>query len=223
MDQVRVLTVDDHAIVRKSIQILLNTDSTIRVVGEANDGSEAVSQVKELQPDVVLMDLVMAKQNGIDATKYIKKHYPDIKVIILTTFEDETIVTSALKAGADGYMLKDADGEALIKAIHAAIEGKMPLHPSVTGYLLNGQKKNKYFQDNSQLTEREREILTLVAEGWSNKKIAESLNLAESTIKFHVSHILRKLDVANRTDAAVKATEMRMISTNGGTRIYSFD
>ena len=205
MNPIRVLTVDDHLVVRQGIRMIAGTDKTIQIVGEAKDGQSAFHQVKELRPDVVLMDLVMPNENGIEAMVRIKRDQPQIKVVVLTTFEDEDKIRAAMAAGADGFLLKDADGDALHKAIHTAYRGEMPLHPRIARHLF---KKNASSPDSTlntidDLTERERDVLEFVVKGLSNKEVARALSISEGTVKIHVSNILGKLHLANRTQAAL--------------------
>lgn len=211
MDLTRVLIVDDHAIVRKGIRMLLESEPVIQVVGEARNGQEAVSQVKQLQPHVVLMDLVMPGEDGIGATARIKSNYPDVKIIVLTTFNEPLKITAALRAGVDGYLLKDADGEALLQAVQAVQQGGMPLHPAIASYLREALERvdmNRLYS----LTEREKEVLQLVAKGLSNKEVAYTLSLSEGTVRVYVSHIFDKLKVSSRTEAAIQAAKAGLVS-----------
>jgi DNA-binding NarL/FixJ family response regulator len=212
MSQIRVLIVDDHAVVRKGIQMFLSTEPSIQAVGEANDGQDAVRKAISLQPDVVLMDLVMPKGDGIEAIAKIKGCVSNVKIIVLTTFKDGGRINAALQAGADGYLLKDADGDALLQAIHAVQQGNAPLHPSVARHLVSNVTQDKGADGISHLTEREKEVLRLVAKGLSNKAVARALNLSEGTTRIHVSNILGKLNALSRTEAAVKAVQLGLIS-----------
>jgi NarL family two-component system response regulator LiaR len=182
MSQIRVLIVDDHAVVRKGIQMFLSTEPCIQAVGEAEDGQEAVRQAKSLRPDVV------------------------------TTFKDEARVNAALQAGADGYLLKDADGDALLQAIHAVQQGNAPLHPCVARHLVSSVTQHKGEDVTRHLTAREKEVLRLVAQGLSNKAVARALHLSEGTARIHVSNILGKLNALSRTEAAVRAVQLGLIS-----------
>jgi DNA-binding NarL/FixJ family response regulator len=211
MKQTRILIVDDHVIVRKGIRMLLESEPGIEVVGEAGNGQEAFEQVKNLLPDVVLMDLVMPQEDGVTAILKIRPHYPQVKIIVLTTFNDHLKIAAALKAGAHGYLLKDADGEALLQAIQVVQRGGVPLHPQISHSLrqmLNDSETDKICS----LNEREKEILQLLTKGWSNKEIAQALSLTEGTVRVYVSHILNKLDVSSRTEAAILAARMGLIS-----------
>ena len=212
MSETRVLIVDDHAIVRRGIQMLLETDPSIQIVGEAQDCQDAVRKAKSLQPDVILMDLVMPHGGGIEAIEEIKRDSPNLKIIVLTTFADEPRVKGAMQAGADGYLLKDADGDALLQAVHAAQQGAMPIHPRVAHHLVRNLTKREEMNGSRSLTEREKEILRLVSQGLSNKAIAQDLSLSVGTVKVHVSHILDKLGVSNRTEASMRALQMGLIT-----------
>jgi len=214
VNETRVLIVDDHAVVRRGIQMFLETDPCIQVVGEAEDCQDAVRKAKSLQPDVILMDLVMPHGDGIEAIAEIKRHSPDLQVIVLTTFGDEARVRAAMEAGANGYLLKDADGAALLQAVRAVQRGDMPIHPRVTQYLVTNFAKRDDANGNKSLTEREKQILRLVSQGLSNKAIAQTLCLSAGTVKVHVSNILEKLGVSNRTEASVLALQMGLISSS---------
>jgi DNA-binding NarL/FixJ family response regulator len=209
---IRVLIVDDHAVVRRGIQMFLNTEASVQIVGEAENCSQAVQEARMLQPDVILMDLVMPMGDGVEAIAEIKRHSPDIKIIVLTTFADEPRIQAALKAGANGYLLKDADEGALLKAIHDVTQGDIPLNPHIARHLVNSLTLHDDVPGDRPLTEREKEILRLVAQGLSNKAIAQSLGLTEGTIKVHVSNILGKLNVSSRTEASVRALQTGLIS-----------
>lgn len=211
--QIRVLVVDDHVVVRKGIQMIVGTEPTIEIIGEATDGQEAVRLVKSLQPDVVLMDLILSQEDGIEAIGEIKHDCPTIKIVVLTTFEDNIRIHAAMEAGADGYLLKDSDGEALLQAIQGVHQGQMPLHPRVARHLFRGRLTQVDKNRLDCLTEREKEVLQLVATGSSNKMVAQALNLSIGTVKVHLRNILRKLSVYSRTEAAVWASQVGLISS----------
>ncbi len=211
MKPTRLLIVDDHVIVRKGILMFLSTEHTIEIVGEAESGQDALRQAKASRPDVILMDLIMPQGDGLEAITWLKQELPDIKIIVLTTFDDEGRVKAALKAGADGYLLKDADGATLLRAIQAVQNGGMPLHPTINKYLLKESYQNGY-SGHTYLTKREKEVLQLVARGLSNKGVGQALQLSEGTIKIHVSNILSKLHMASRTEAATWAIQAGLVS-----------
>jgi DNA-binding NarL/FixJ family response regulator len=211
MNVTRVLIVDDHVVVRRGIQMLLDTDPSIRIIGEADSGRDAVRKAKALQPDVILMDLVMPQGDGIKATAEIKRFTRSAKILVLTSFGDEARAKAAVQAGADGYLLKDADGEALLQAIRAVQQGDMPIDAHVAPYLIRKHTESQDTGGIDHLTEREKQVLRLVAQGLSNKAIAEVLNLSSGTVKVHVSNILGKLGVSSRTEASVLAVQSGLI------------
>jgi len=212
MTAVRVLIVDDQALFREGLRTLLSTRADIEVVGEAATGAEAIALVERLQPAVVLMDLRMPQMDGIEATTRMRDRWPSIPVLALTTFDDDGNVFGALRAGAAGYLLKDVSSETLVSAIHAAARGESFLQSTVTGKVVGafarmmgaGPQRTLIVP----LSPREREILALVATGASNKEVADRLCLAEGTVKNHVTSILGKLEVRDRTQAALKAREL---------------
>jgi NarL family two-component system response regulator LiaR len=203
---IHVLIVDDHEIVRKGIRALLSTKRDIQVVGEAGDGVEAVTQAQVLHPDVILMDLMMPKMDGIQATREITAKLPGASVLVLTSFAADSQVFPAIKAGALGYLLKDSGPQDLVQAIRQVFHGEPSLDPSIARKLLAeiSTPPQKPLSPDP-LTAREAEILRLIAQGKSNKEIAESLVIAEETVHAHVSNILNKLHLASRTQAALYA------------------
>ncbi len=205
-ERIRVFVADDHAIVRKGIIALLATEGDLEVVGEAGDGQTAVNQVGSVHPDVVLMDLVMPGLDGIQATQEITTHWPDVKVLVLTSFAADDKVFPAIKAGALGYLLKDSSPDHLLAAIHQVYRGEPSLEPSIARKVLHELvHPPSTKQTTDPLTERELEVLRLVAQGGSNREIAEQLVVAEWTVRTHVSNILSKLHLASRTQAALYA------------------
>ena len=206
---VRVLVADDHAIVRKGICALLATEANIEVVGEAADGQSAIEQAARLQPDVVLMDLVMPGVDGLEATRQITAYRPETRILVLTSFAGVDKIMPAIKAGALGYLLKDSDPEVLVESIRQVYCGNSSLHPSVARALLeevaHSAGADRSEGETTALTEREAEVLRLVARGWRNQEIADHLMISEATVRAHVSHILAKLDLASRTQAALYA------------------
>ena len=214
---IRVLIADDHAIVRKGIRALLATERDIEVVGEANDGAEAIAQAKALRPDVILMDLVMPKLDGIEATRQITSSQMRVRILVLTSFAADDKVFPAIKAGALGYLLKDTGPDDLVQAIHQVYQGQPTLEPSIARKVLNElahPPKEPLTMD--PLTERELDVLRQVAQGKSNKEIAGQLVIAEMTVRAHVSNILGKLHLASRTQAALYALREGLASLYDG-------
>lgn len=203
---IRVLVVDDHTIVRKGTRALLAEVGDIEVVGEAADGREAMDQAESLRPDVILMDLVMPVMDGIEATRRITDNQPDIRILALTSFAADDKVFPAIKAGALGYLLKHADPEELVDAIRRVYHGEPSLHPSIARKVLHEVRQPSEERPTPDpLTDREIEVLQLVAQGMSNQEIADQLSIAEVTVRTHVSNILGKLHLANRVQAALYA------------------
>jgi NarL family two-component system response regulator LiaR len=201
-----VLVADDHAIVRKGIRALLATEPDIEVVGEAENGREAVTEAERLQPDVILMDLVMPEVDGIEAIRRITGRQPEARILVLTSFAADDKVFPAIKAGALGYLLKDSGPEELVQAIHQVYRGESSLHPTIARKLLHELSRPSERPPTPEpLTEREVEVLRLVARGQSNQEIADQLVISEATVRTHVSNILGKLHLASRTQAALYA------------------
>lgn len=207
---IRVLVADDHRVVRAGLRTFLATTDDIRVVGEASDGSQTLTQLHALHdrgeaPDVVLMDLLMSPMDGIEATRQIRARYPDVQVVALTSFAEEDKADAALDAGASGFLLKDADAGEVAAAIRAAHRGEVHLDPAIAGRLVRALRTPSMPQPGSALTGREREVLRLVAVGKANKDIAAELRISERTARTHVSSILTKLRLTSRTQAALWA------------------
>ncbi|MGX1884152.1 response regulator [Streptomyces sp. NPDC055287] len=202
---IRVLLVDDHQVVRRGLRTFLEVQDDIEVVGEAADGAEGVARAEELRPDVVLMDIKMPGTDGIDALRKLRELANPAKVLIVTSFTEQRTVVPALRAGASGYVYKDVDPDALAGAIRSVHAGHVLLQPEVAGALLAQDEGNGGTGRGTTLTEREREVLTLIADGRSNREIARALVLSEKTVKTHVSNILMKLDLSDRTQAALWA------------------
>jgi NarL family two-component system response regulator LiaR len=212
-EQVRVLIADDHAIVRKGIRALLTTETDIVVVGEAENGREAVAEVERLSPDIVLMDLVMPEMDGIEAIRQIKSRQSEVRILVLTSFAADDKVFPAIKAGALGYLLKDSSPEELVRAIHQVYRGESSLHPMIARKLLQELSRPADQPPCPEpLTERELEVLQLVAQGRSNQDIADYLVISEATVRTHVSNILGKLHLASRTQAALYALRQGLAS-----------
>jgi DNA-binding NarL/FixJ family response regulator len=204
---IEILIVDGHAIVREGLRAFISTEPGMNVVGEAADGETAVEQCLELQPDVTLMDLVLPNNEGFDAIRNIKHTCPRTTILVLTNLSDEERVLAAMKAGAQGYMLKDATTQDIIRAIRDVYNGKVVLHPSVAHVLLVAlQTQNETHKMVLRtLTDRETQVLQLVAQGYTNQEIASHLEIDERTVRVHVTHVLQKLDLNNRTQAALFA------------------
>ncbi|MFE3738798.1 response regulator [Streptomyces sp. NPDC059096] len=202
---IRVLLVDDHQVVRRGLRTFLEIQPDIEVVGEAADGAEGVARTEELRPDVVLMDIKMPGGDGIEALRRLRDLGNPARVLIVTSFTEQRTVVPALRAGASGYVYKDIDPEALAGAIRSVHAGHVLLQPEVAGALLAQDEPGTGQGRGTSLTEREREVLTLIADGRSNREIARALVLSEKTVKTHVSNILMKLDLSDRTQAALWA------------------
>ncbi|GIN73824.1 DNA-binding response regulator [Bacillus sp. J14TS2] len=205
---IQVLIADDHHVVRRGLVFFLQTQKDIQIVGEAKNGKEAVKLTMELKPDVVLMDLVMPVMDGIDATAKIKEMQPETEILILTSFSDQDHVIPAIEAGASGYQLKDIEPDELVHSIRKLIDGENTLHPKATNLLMNRMNQSSRIDHPiSGLTIREKQVLTEISKGKSNKEIGAYLNITEKTVKTHVSNIFIKLDVADRTQAALYAVK----------------
>jgi two-component system, NarL family, response regulator LiaR len=206
---IRVLLVDDHMVVRSGLSTVLSVYDDLKLVGEAGDGEEAVRLCERLQPDVILMDLLMPKMDGVTAIKAIKTRWPQIQIIALTSFKEKEYVEGALKAGANGYLLKDVSAEELVNAVRRATAGQPSLSPEAAQVLMkNVSEPALPYQE---MTGREKEILALMVEGMSNNEIAERLIVSQSTVKFHVSNILSKLGVTGRTEAVALAVKHHLV------------
>jgi NarL family two-component system response regulator LiaR len=203
---IRILIVDDHAVVREGLRALIDSEPGMTLVGEAADGVQAVQQAGSLQPDVVLMDLVMPRKDGIEAIGEIQAENPDVRILVLTSFAEDDKVFPAIKAGALGYLLKDSSAEDLLRAIRDVYRGEPSMHPTIAHKLMRElQRPSNLPPTEEPLTEREAQVLKLVARGLSNQEIADRLVVSERTVRTHVSNILDKLHLANRTQAALYA------------------
>ncbi|MCK5254596.1 MAG: response regulator transcription factor [Deltaproteobacteria bacterium] len=215
MKNIKVVIADDHTILRQGIKALLDNQEGIEVVGEAKDGREAIKTIEELLPDVILMDIAMPGLNGLEATRRIKKKFPKVKVVVLTMHANEEYIFQILNAGADGYLVKETAFQDLISAINAVHKGEAFMSPSIskkvmTDYIQRAQGEEKVGFDT--LTTREREILQLVAEGNSNKKIAEALFISPKTVETHRAHIMDKLNIHDRAGLIKYAIRKGMIN-----------
>lgn len=208
---ISVLIVDDHAIVRQGLRTYLSLQSDIEVVGEAGDGREAVIKVRETLPDIVLMDLVMPNVDGVEATRLVTATSPSTRVIVLTSFSEDEKVFASIKAGAQGYLMKDVLPQDLVRAIRTVHRGEAQLDPEIARKLMQEFTNPQPTAPKHDLTERELEVLRLIAQGKSNKEISEVLVLSEKTVKTHVSNILQKLHLSDRTQAAVYALRQKIV------------
>ncbi|NJP04774.1 MAG: response regulator transcription factor [Chloroflexaceae bacterium] len=208
-EPIRVLLVDDHAVVRSGLSAFLLAYDDVDLVGEASNGEEAIQRCEQHDPDVVLMDLVMAGMNGVEATQMIRARWPHIQVIVLTSFPEEDLVQGALRAGAISYLLKHVSADELAAAIRSAHAGWATLSPEATQALIDASHRPPTPGDD--LTVREREVLVLMAEGLHNQEIAERLMVGRSTVKTHVSNILAKLDVSSRAEAIALALRQKLV------------
>ena len=206
---IKVLLVDDHTVVRSGLAAVLAVTDDLQLTGEASDGEEAIKLCERLEPDVILMDLLMPKMDGVAATKVIKTRWPRIQIIALTSFKEKEYVEGALKAGALGYLLKNVSADELEKAIRRAAAGQPSLSPEAAQVLI--QNVNQPQKSGFDMTEREKEILKLMTEGLSNNEIAERLIISQSTVKFHVSNVLSKLGVTSRTEAVALAMKNHLV------------
>ncbi|WP_462412591.1 response regulator [Neobacillus sp. Marseille-QA0830] len=206
---IRVLIADDHHVVRRGLVLFLRTQKDMDIVGEAANGKEAVELAMLLKPEVILMDLAMPEMDGIEATRAIIQEHPDIKIMMLTSFSDQDHVIPALEAGASGYQLKDIQPDELVLSIKKMVSGENQLHPKATSHLLTILSNKSKPQKNplGELTKRELDVLKEIAKGKSNKEIAASLFITEKTVKTHVSNVLAKLELADRTQAALYAVK----------------
>jgi NarL family two-component system response regulator LiaR len=204
-ERISVIIVDDHPVVRQGLRTFLETQKDLEIVSEAADGEEALTQIGESVPDVVLMDLVLPGIDGIEATRRARELSPSTKVIVLTSFADDAKVFPAIKAGAAGYLLKDVEPVQLADAIRSVHAGEALLHPTVAARLMQEVSSEERRGPGGTLTERELEVLRLIARGMSNRKISRELTVSEKTVKTHVSNILAKLHLADRTQAALYA------------------
>jgi len=210
-DKISVMLVDDHAIVRQGLRTYLELQPDIEVVGEAGDGKQAVTMARDLIPDVILMDLVMPNSDGVEATREITSISPSTRVVVLTSFSEDEKVFASIKAGAQGYLMKDVLPQDLVNAIRTVYRGEAQLDPEIARKLMQEFTNPQPAAPKHDLTERELEVLTLIAHGKSNKDISEELVLSEKTVKTHVSNILQKLHLSDRTQAAVYALRQKIV------------
>jgi DNA-binding NarL/FixJ family response regulator len=208
-DPIRVLLVDDHAVVREGLRTFLELQDGIEVIGEAGDGREGIQEAERLRPDVVLMDLVMPKLDGVQAMRELRERGSRARVIVLTSFLEDERLLPALRSGAAGYLLKNVQPQELARAVRVAAAGETLIDPAVATRLVDALEDDGREERAEQLTPRERQVLALIGRGFANKRIALELGIAEKTVKTHVGNVLSKLGVADRTQAALYAARMR--------------
>jgi DNA-binding NarL/FixJ family response regulator len=221
-EAIRVMIVDDHAVVREGLRAFLALQDGLEIVGEAGDGAEAIEEARRSRPDVILMDLVMPRLDGVGAMRELRRELPECRVIVLTSFLDDDRLLPAIQAGAAGYLLKNADPAQLARAVREAHEGGAIIDPTVAARLIGALADDRpaaaAAPASEELTTREREVLELIAGGRSNKRIAFELGISEKTVKTHVGHVLAKLGVNDRTQAAMLAVRQGLVSGPPGRR-----
>jgi len=215
--KIKVILADDHHIVRAGIRQLLESAKDIQVIAEAGDGEEAQALIQQHKPDVAVLDIQMPKASGIEVTRWVRSHLPEVGVLILTAYDDEPYVMAVLQAGANGYVLKTAKTEELIQAVHDVYEGKSALGPTVTQKLMSNLFKRSEKTTVEPLTERELDVLRLAAKGFTNKSIGVQLNISDRTVQGHLAHIFAKLQANSRTEAVMRGVSLGWISQSTGT------
>lgn len=206
------MLVDDHAVLRDGLKNILGMEQGIEVVGEAISGSEAVQKAASLLPDVILMDINIPDINGIEVTKMIKRDFPMMKILILTMYDHDEYFMSAIREGADGYLLKDAPSQHVVDAIYSVTKGQSVIHPAMTKKFLNFQKPQQPLSEAKELlTEREKEVLLCLVQGMNNKEIGEALFISDKTVKIHVSKIFKKLEVKSRSQVVIYAVQNQLV------------
>jgi DNA-binding NarL/FixJ family response regulator len=216
-EKIRVVLADDHHMVRAGIRELLEGAGDVKVVAEAGDGEEAQSLIQKNKPDVAVLDIQMPKASGIEVTRWVRTHLPEVGVLILTAYDDDPYVMAVLQAGANGYVLKTARPEELIQAVRDVNEGKSALDPSITRKLMQNLFKRPQDTAVEPLTEREHDVLRLAAKGFTNKAIGVQLTISDRTVQGHLAHIFAKLQATSRTEAVMRAVALGWISQDTGT------
>jgi DNA-binding NarL/FixJ family response regulator len=210
--KIRVLLADDHSIVRQGVRQLLESSKDIQVIAEAADGEEARALIEQHQPDVAVLDIQMPKASGIEVTRWLRAHLPQVGVLILTAYDDDPYVMAVLQAGANGYVLKTANADDLIQAVHDVNEGKSALDPSITKKLMSNLFKRTDVKPVEPLTDRELDVLRLAAKGFTNKAIGIQLSISDRTVQGHLAHIFAKMQANSRTEAVMRAVSLGWIS-----------
>lgn len=207
------MLIDDHTVLRDGLKSIFEMEEDISVVGEAESAEIAIKEVVLLKPDVILMDINLPDQNGVVLTRQIKEQFKDIKILILTMHSHEEYFMSAIREGADGYLLKDAPSEQVVAAVRTVMKGEAVIHPSMTKKLLTFHQQQNNGVKETELTEREREVLTCLVQGLSNKEIAKNLFISDKTVKIHVSKIFKKINVKSRSQAVIHAIQYQLVPT----------
>lgn len=215
MEKTRVIIADDHVLVREGLRKLLELDKDIVVITEVGDGQGAINMARQEKPDLILMDVNMPGTNGVTATQVIKREFPSTHVIALTIYEDEEVI-EMVKAGVSAYVLKDVAGSELVDTIHRVMQGEMVIHPRVANRLVKELARSEKKEDEVKLTKREKDVLNLLVKGYSNKDMADTLFISEKTVKNHLTSIFRKLQVKDRTQAAVYALRNDIVTDQEG-------
>lgn len=213
---IRVLLADDHAVVRAGIRQFLEHASDIALIAEAEDGEIAKTLIAHHQPNVVILDIQMPKASGIEVTQWIRKHYPDIGVLILTAFDDDPYIFGVLQAGANGYVLKTASPRDIIRAVHDVFEGRSTIDPNITHKVLAHLTKQQNQKPIEKLSDRELEVLALAGKGYTNKAIGAQLGISDRTVQGHLAHIFNKLNASSRTEAVMRAVSLGLLPANLG-------
>jgi DNA-binding NarL/FixJ family response regulator len=214
--KIKVILADDHHIVRAGIRQLLESSKDIQVIAEAGDGEEAQSLIQKHKPDVAVLDVQMPKASGIEVTRWVRSHFPEVGVLILTAYDDEPYIMAVLQAGANGYILKTARTEDLIQAVHDVYEGKSALDSSVTQKLMSNLFKRTEKASVEPLTDRELDVLRLAAKGFTNKSIGVQLSISDRTVQGHLAHIFAKLQATSRTEAVMRGVSLGWVSQSSG-------
>ncbi|HEX6922397.1 MAG TPA: response regulator transcription factor, partial [Bacillales bacterium] len=208
---IRVMLVDDHTVLRDGLKSILELEEDIHVVGEAVNGNDAIGKIGETDPDVVLMDINLPDVSGVEVTATVKSKFPKCKVLVLTMYSHDEYFMSSIRAGADGYLLKDVPSDEVVEAIRTVAQGESVIHPSLTKKLLDYHKQQTKSRETTELTDRENDILACLVDGLSNKDIAEKLNISDKTVKIHVSNIFKKLNVKSRSQAVIYAVQHQLV------------
>ncbi|RXJ00347.1 DNA-binding response regulator [Anaerobacillus alkaliphilus] len=210
---ITVMLIDDHTVLRDGLKSIFEMEDDIQVIGEAESGEVALRAVPSLKPDVILMDINLPDHNGVELTRRIKENYKDIRILILTMHSHEEYFMAAIREGADGYLLKDAPSEQVVEAVRMVMRGEGVIHPSMTKKLFTFHQQQSLGSKESELTEREKEVLACLVRGLSNKEIAEQLFISDKTVKIHVSKIFKKINVKSRSQAVIHAIQHQLVPT----------